>query len=161
MLVDDDGWITVATDGACEGNPGPAGWAWVVSPTCWAAGSLGVATNNVAELEAIRRVLTGIPHTYRLKVLSDSEYAINTVTKWHRGWAKNGWRTKNGAPVQNRALIEQIVDMLDNRYAEARFEWVRGHSGLLLNEAADKLAVEARRKSPNAAMVAGPGWVAP
>lgn len=150
--------ITVATDGACTGNPGPAGWAWVIDDTRWQAGSLGAGTNNIAELEAIRRVLTAAPDHTPLRILTDSEYALNAITKWARGWARAGWRTKSGQPVKNRARIEAITTTIANRAGTVNIEWVRGHNGHPLNEAADQLAVRMVKLAPDRRTITGPGW---
>lgn len=152
--------ITAGTDGACAGNPGPAGWAWVVDDTRWQSGSLGHATNNAAELEAILRALVAVPLNVDLTVLSDSDYAIKAVTVWHKAWRRNGWRTRNGGPVANQPRIEAITALVQARTGVTRFEWVRGHAGHPLNEAADKLAVRARTASPRQVTLNGPAWAA-
>lgn len=154
-------WIEVATDGACAGNPGPAGWAWIVNDRCWEAGSLGRATNNVAELDAVRRVLIAAPTDVKLLILADSQYTINVITKWSDGWARNNWRRRDGKPVQNRRLIEELAGRWRARQGTVKIEWVRGHAGHPLNNAADMLAVKMREMSPREALVTGPGWVSP
>lgn len=147
----------MATDGACTGNPGPAGWAWVVSNTCWQSGALGRATNNIAELEAIRRVLLAAPPMVDLRILTDSQYAQRAITHT-RAYARGGWRTRDGAPIKNRGLIEQIDTAKNTRPGRVKIEWVRGHNGHLLNEVADKLATNMVRIERSRRMVAGPGW---
>lgn len=150
--------MTVATDGACTGNPGPAGWAWVVDGDCWEAGSLGRATNNVAELEGIRRVLLSAPTDVSLVVLTDSQYSRNALTVWLPGWRRNQWRTKGGQPVKNAAQVRQCAELMEHRSGHTRIEWVRGHNGHPLNEAADRLATAMVKASPHSRMLSGPGW---
>lgn len=151
--------ITVGTDGACAGNPGPTGWCWYVDEQRWQSGALGHETNNVGELEAILRALVALPRARPVLVLTDSDYALKCVTVWHRAWRKNNWVTRGGGPVKNRDRIELIVDLVALRTGETRFEWVRGHSGHPLNAAADVRAVQARELSPRSRREWGPGWV--
>lgn len=132
------------TDGACSGNPGPAGLGVVL---LLAAGArrelseyLGVATNNIAELTAILRALEGLGRASEPVVLhTDSQYAIGVLTK--------AWK-----PKANQALIAEIKERMRN-FPRLRFVYVRGHAGIPLNERCDELAraaVSARRSS---------GWV--
>lgn len=142
--------ITAAVDGSALGNPGPAGWAWVVSADAWAAGGFKRATNNVGELTALLRLLEDTARAgfgdEPLQVLADSQYVINSVTKWMPGWKRRGWKKADGKPVQNREILEQIDRAMAGR--SVRFEWVKGHAGHDLNEAADlraRAAAEANR----------------
>lgn len=149
--------ITAAADGSALGNPGPAGWAWFIDDTRWRAGGWPRATNNQGELMAVIDLLhatagRGEP----LHVLCDSQYVINSVTQWMPGWKRRGWRRSDGKPVLNRELLEQLDAALQGR--EVTFEWVRGHAGHPMNEAADqraRAAAEAfqRGQAPDA----GPG----
>lgn len=153
--------ITAAVDGSALGNPGPAGWAWVVSPDAWAAGGFKRATNNVGELTALLRLLQDTAEAgfadEPLVVLADSQYVINSVTKWMPGWKRRGWKKADGKPVLNREIMEQLDRALSGR--DVRFEWVKGHAGHDLNEAADlraRAAAEARRSGKEAP--SGPGF---
>lgn len=150
--------IVVGTDGACAGNPGPAGWAWVVDEGRWQAGSLGAQTNNVAELEAILRVLVAAPSGVDLRILTDSEYALKAVTVWHKAWRRNGWKTRDGKPVKNRERIEAATDVIRLRTGRTEVQWVKGHADHPLNEAADRLAVKMRTEQPRQVLVVGPGF---
>lgn len=153
--------ITAAADGSALGNPGPAGWAWVISNEEWRAGGWPRATNNQGELMAVLDLLTATAHlsNERLHILCDSQYVINSVTKWMPGWKRKGWRKADGKPVLNRDLLEQIDAAILNR--DVTFEWVKGHAGHPLNEAADDRARNAatafqQRTSPSE----GPGIAA-
>jgi ribonuclease HI len=142
--------ITAAVDGSALGNPGPAGWAWVVSPDAWAAGGFDRATNNIGELMALVRLLEDTAaagfEDEPLVVLADSQYVINSVTKWMPGWKRRGWKKADGKPVMNRELLERIDKAMKGR--DVRFEWVKGHAGHDMNEAADlraRAAAEAHK----------------
>ena len=132
--------ITAAADGSALGNPGPAGWAWVVDDDQWRAGGWPRATNNQGELMAVLDLLhaTAPRANEALHVLCDSQYVINSVTQWMPGWKRRGWRKADGKPVLNRELLEQLDEALDGR--QVSFEWVKGHAGHPLNEAADDRA---------------------
>lgn len=135
----------VATDGACEPNPGPGGWAWFTKDGRYDSGHHPATTNNIMELTAIKEAILSLDGP--LYIQSDSQYAINCLTKWWRSWQKKGWMTKPGKPVKNRELIESIVAAIEGR--DIIWEWVRGHDGHALNEAADDLAnAAARRGTP-------------
>ena len=129
--------ITAAADGSALGNPGPAGWAWVIDETQWRAGGWPRATNNQGELMAVLDLLHATAHRADepLTVLCDSQYVINSVTQWMPGWKRRGWRKADGKPVLNRELLEALDEALQHR--QVRFEWVKGHAGHPLNEAAD------------------------
>src|SRR5690606_34253731 len=126
--------------GSALGNPGPAGWAWVIDDEQWRAGGWQRATNNQGELMAVIDLLHATAHRADepLLVLCDSQYVINAVTQWMPGWKRRGWRKADGKPVLNRELLETLDAALVGR--EVRFEWVRGHTGHPLNEAADARA---------------------
>lgn len=150
--------ITAAADGSALGNPGPAGWAWYVDEDHWAAGGWPNGTNNQGELTAVLELFRATAHLDdELLVLCDSQYVINSVTKWMAGWKRKGWRKADGGPVMNVELLQLIdAELVGRRYT---FEWVRGHVGHPLNEAADaraRAAAEAyRRGGP---IASGPGW---
>ena len=131
--------ITAAADGSALGNPGPAGWAWYVDDSCWDAGGWKHATNNQGELKAVLELFRATAHLDEdLLVLCDSQYVINSVTKWMRGWKAKGWRKADGKPVLNLELLQEIDAALSGR--RYRFEWVKGHANHPLNEAADSRA---------------------
>lgn len=150
--------ITAAADGSSLGNPGPAGWAWYVDDDCWASGGWPVGTNNMGELMAVLDLLQQTAHVEEpLHVLCDSQYAINVISKWTAGWKKRGWKKADGKPVLNADLVKALDEAMRGR--RVTFEWVRGHNGHDLNEAADQRARAAatayqRGKQPDA----GPGF---
>ncbi len=128
--------ITASADGSALGNPGPAGWAWYVDDHTWASGGWPHGTNNMGELKAVLELFRATAHVDDdLHILCDSQYVINTVTQWMPGWKRKGWRKGDGKPVMNLDLIKAIDDaIVGRRYT---FEWVKGHAGHPLNEAAD------------------------
>ena len=150
--------ITAAADGSALGNPGPAGWAWYVDDSSWAAGGWKHATNNQGELKAVLELFRATAHIDDdLLVLCDSQYVINSVTKWMKGWKAKGWRKGDGKPVLNLDLLKEIDEAIAGR--RYRFEWVKGHVGHPLNEAADERArgaAEAFQRGRPAP--AGPGF---
>jgi ribonuclease HI len=152
--------ITAAADGSALGNPGPAGWAWYIDDNNWAAGGWKHATNNQGELKAVLELFRATAHVDdELLVLCDSQYVINSVTKWMRGWKAKGWRKADGKAVMNLELLQEIDEALVGR--RYRFEWVKGHANHPLNEAADARArAVSEAYQRNAPIPTGPGFVA-
>ena len=149
--------LTAAADGSALGNPGPAGWAWVIDGDQWRAGGWPRATNNQGELMAVLDLLHATADRGEpLHVLCDSQYVINSVTQWMPGWKRRGWRKADGKPVLNRELLEALDVALQGR--TVTFEWVKGHAGHPLNEAADDRArAAAEAYSRGAEPPRGPG----
>ena len=137
--------IVAAADGSALGNPGPAGWAWYVDEGRWASGGWPRGTNNMGELMAVLDLLRQTAHVDDdLLVYCDSMYVINIVTQWMAGWKRKGWRKKDGKPVLNVDLVQGIdVALHAGKGRRVQFEWVKGHAGHPLNEAADQRAVAA------------------
>ncbi|MFF8404508.1 ribonuclease H [Streptomyces sp. NPDC014846] len=140
--------VVAACDGASKGNPGPAGWAWVVSDdertaARWEAGPLGRATNNVAELTALERLLAAVDPDVPLEIRMDSQYAMKAVTTWLPGWKRNGWKTAAGKPVANQDLVVRIDELLDGRSVEFRYVPAHQVDGDPLNDFADRAASQA------------------
>ncbi|MGW6737867.1 ribonuclease H family protein [Streptomyces sp. NPDC055013] len=140
--------VVAACDGASKGNPGPAGWAWVVAdetetPARWEAGPLGRATNNVAELTALEQLLTATDPGVPLEIRMDSQYAMKAVTTWLPGWKRNGWKTAAGKPVANQDLVVRIDELLDGRTVEFRYVPAHQVDGDPLNDFADRAASQA------------------
>jgi ribonuclease HI len=151
--------ITAAADGSALGNPGPAGWAWYVNDDCWRAGGWPHGTNNQGELMAVLDLFRATAHVPAedLLILCDSQYVINAVTKWMPGWKRKGWRKADGKPVLNVDLLKDIDQALVGR--KYTFEWVRGHAGHELNEAADDRArAAATAYQQGVAVRQGPGF---
>lgn len=137
--------IIAAADGSALGNPGPAGWAWYIDDDHWASGGWTHGTNNMGELKAVLDLFeaTASRPEAKLRVYCDSQYVINSLTKWMPGWKKKGWKKSDGKPVLNRDLLEALDQALTGRDYE--FIWVKGHAGHELNEKADSLANGAAR----------------
>lgn len=137
--------IIAAADGSALGNPGPAGWAWYIDDDHWASGGWAHGTNNMGELKAVLDLFeaTASRPEAKLRVYCDSQYVINSLTKWMPGWKKKGWKKSDGKPVLNRDLLEALDRALTGRDYE--FIWVKGHAGHELNEKADSLANGAAR----------------
>lgn len=131
--------IIAAADGSALGNPGPNGWAWYIDDANWAAGGSPHGTNNQGELQAVLELLRATAGAdEQLRILCDSKYVIDSITKWMPGWKRRGWRKADGAPVLNRDLMEALDEAMQGR--DVAFEWVKGHAGHVLNEAADERA---------------------
>jgi ribonuclease HI len=116
--------ITAAADGSALGNPGPAGWAWYIDDNTWRAGGWPHGTNNMGELKAVLDLLEATAHRpdEPLRVLCDSQYVINSITKWMPGWKKKGWKKRDGKPVLNVELMKALDAAMAGR--DVHFEWV-------------------------------------
>ncbi|WP_030419203.1 ribonuclease H family protein [Streptomyces sp. NRRL F-5065] len=152
--------VVAACDGASKGNPGPAGWAWVVAdasqaPVRWEAGPLGRTTNNVAELTALERLLESTDPEVPLEVRMDSQYAMKAVTTWLPGWKRNGWKTAAGKPVANQELVVRIDRLLDGRAVEFRYVPAHQVDGDPLNDFADRAASQAATAQEEAGSALG------
>lgn len=132
--------IRVACDGSSLGNPGPAGWAWYVSPELHGSGGVARSTNNIMELTAVAEALTSLPTDQPITLICDSRYVIDACTTWIHRWRRTGWKTAAGKPVSNQNLIMRIDTLMSARKEPTCWEWVRGHAGHPLNEAADTFA---------------------
>jgi ribonuclease HI len=133
--------IEVFTDGACRGNPGPGGWAWAVADGPHASGHDPATTNQRMEVRAAYEAVLALPGP--LVVVSDSTYVVNCFkNSWWTGWRARGWISSARKPVANRDLWEPLVDLVEAR-GEVTFRWVKGHSGDVMNDLVDRLAVEA------------------
>ncbi|MBT2408095.1 MULTISPECIES: ribonuclease H [unclassified Streptomyces] len=140
--------IIAACDGAAKGNPGPAGWAWVIAdplgrPERWESGPLGRSTNNIGELTALERLLEAVDPGTSMEVRMDSQYAMKAVTQWLPNWKRNGWKTAAGKPVANRELVEHIDELLADRDVEFRYVPAHREDGDHLNAIADQAASDA------------------
>jgi ribonuclease HI len=137
---------SVFTDGACSGNPGPGGWAWALSTTEFASGHEAPSTNQRMEIRAALEAVRSLSGP--LLVVSDSTYVVNCFRdRWHAGWQARGWVTSAKTPVANRDLWEPLVTLVAER-GDVAFQWVKGHSGHVMNDFVDQLAVEASRSAP-------------
>ena len=150
--------IIAAADGSALGNPGPMGWTWYIDDDSWAAGGAPHGTNNIGELTAVLELLRATAHTDEdLLIHCDSRYVIDSITKWMPGWKKKGWKKADGKPVMNLEIIQALDAAMKGR--RVRFEWVKGHAGHPLNEAADVRANGAAQVYQNGTPVrSGPGF---
>ncbi|PYM33380.1 MAG: ribonuclease HI [Candidatus Rokuibacteriota bacterium] len=139
--------LTLYTDGACTGNPGPGGWAALIldgDAERVVSGAAAHTTNQRMELTAVAEGLAAIPGRRRVHVYSDSAYIVNCFREgWWERWEKTGWRNSQKQPVANRDLWERILR--ETRRHDVVWHKVRGHTGDPLNERVDELAREAIR----------------
>ena len=136
--------IEIATDGACKGNPGPGGWgALIRSGTTEKELSGGelLTTNNRMELTAAIEGLNALKRPCHVTLSTDSRYVMDGLTKWIKGWQKNGWKTATKQPVKNADLWQKLIDAAKPHRIE--WVWVKGHAGHPDNERADTLASDA------------------
>ena len=135
--------VTIHTDGACSGNPGPGGWGAVLQygdTVKELKGGEALTTNNKMELTAAISALNALTRPCEVELHTDSNYVKDGLTKWIHGWKKNGWRTADKKPVKNVELW-QALDAAVSRH-KINWHWVKGHNGDLMNERADELANE-------------------
>jgi ribonuclease HI len=138
--------VEIATDGACKGNPGPGGWGAVIrygEREKEISGGEPLTTNNRMELTAAIEALNALSRPCRVKLSTDSRYVMDGLTKWLKGWQRNGWKTADRKPVKNADLWQALVDAAARHRIE--WMWVKGHAGHPDNERADKLASSAAR----------------
>jgi ribonuclease HI len=139
--------IELWTDGACKGNPGPGGWGAILlipdqAPT-ELSGYDAATTNNRMELTAVIEGLKQVPdRSGVVTVHTDSQLVVKGMTEWIAGWQRKQWRKSDGEPVLNAELWRALLAE-SQRLGQVRWQWVRGHSGVPLNERADQLAVAA------------------
>jgi len=139
--------VELYTDGACSGNPGPGGWAYVLKHLASGSerehfGAEPDTTNNRMELTAAIEGLSALTRPSRVELYSDSQYVLNGLKEWMRSWKLRGWKTADKKPVKNQDLWMKLDELAAAH--EIRFHWVRGHSEHPENERCDKLAVAAR-----------------
>jgi ribonuclease HI len=139
--------ISIFTDGACSGNPGPGGWACIltdykkVRELC---GREAPTTNNRMELMGLIEGLRAVKDREgQVNVYSDSVYVLRGASQWLYGWKKKGWKTSDGSPVVNRDLWEKLDGILKTWNGKIEWNHLKGHSGIPANERCDVLAVAA------------------
>lgn len=135
--------LEIYTDGGCSGNPGPGGWAFVMSKGgkifCEQSGGESLTTNNKMELTAVIKSLKAAQSfsAGELIIHTDSQYVKNGITQWIHTWKKNGWRTAAKDPVKNREYWEELDELAST--LPIAWRWVKGHSGIELNERCDAM----------------------
>ena len=133
--------VTIFTDGACRGNPGPGGWGALLQvgateKELW--GGEPNTTNNRMELTAVIRALEALKRPVAVRIHTDSQYVQKWISQWIHNCKKNGWRTSDKKPVKNADLWQRL-DVLSGQH-DVAWIWVKGHAGHPGNERADKLA---------------------
>ncbi|MHC8510218.1 MAG: ribonuclease HI [Rhodospirillales bacterium] len=137
----ESGRVSIHTDGSCLGNPGPGGWGVVMrygGHEKTMHGGEPQTTNNRMELTAAIQALEGLNRPSTVELYTDSTYVKDGITRWIKGWKKNGWKTAAKKPVKNVDLWQRLEAALARH--EVDWRWVKGHSGDALNERADELA---------------------
>jgi ribonuclease HI len=138
--------VQLITDGACLGNPGPGGWAYILRFGGFAreaSGSAPETTNNRMELTAAIEGLRALKEPCKVEVVTDSEYVKNGITTWIHGWKRNGWKTAAKKPVVNQDLWMEL-DRAANGHQIA-WTWTKGHADHDDNNRCDELATQAAR----------------
>ena len=133
--------VTIHTDGACKGNPGPGGWGAILQAsgkTKELCGGEQLTTNNRMELTAAIMALEALTRPCKIDLHTDSKYVMDGITGWIHGWKARGWKTADKKPVKNDDLWKRL-DVARTRH-EVKWHWVKGHAGHALNERADQLA---------------------
>ncbi len=133
--------VTIFTDGACSGNPGPGGWGAILAfgdHEKELKGGEAHTTNNRMELMGAISALEALKRSCSVDLYTDSEYLRGGINGWIINWKRNGWRTADKKPVKNVDLWQRL-DAAIKRH-EVRWHWVRGHAGHAMNERADELA---------------------
>ena len=135
--------VTLYTDGACSGNPGPGGWAAILlyqGHEKTLSGGEPETTNNRMELTAVIQGLAALNQPCVVELYSDSKYVIDALEKgWAAGWRKRGWKKSDKKPALNPDLWEQLLDLAE--YHTLRCHWVKGHAENPYNNRCDQLAV--------------------
>ena len=136
--------VEIATDGACKGNPGPGGWGALIRSGVQEkelSGGEKLTTNNRMEMTAAIEGLNALKRPCRVTLSTDSRYVMDGLTKWIKGWQKNGWKTASKQPVKNADLWQALIAAAEPHRIE--WVWVKGHAGHPDNERVDKLASDA------------------
>ncbi|PKR87656.1 ribonuclease HI [Pleomorphomonas diazotrophica] len=133
--------VTVYTDGACSGNPGPGGWGAILvygDKSKELCGGEQLTTNNRMELTAACAALEALTRPCAVDLYTDSQYVKGGITGWIFGWKRNGWKTADKKPVKNADLWQRLEAARERHSVD--WHWVKGHAGHDMNERADELA---------------------
>lgn len=140
--------VTIYTDGACSGNPGPGGWGVILSAKGVKkelSGGEAMTTNNRMELTAVIRGLQALKRPCRVNIVTDSKYVSDAITLgWARKWKAQGWMRNKKDKALNPELWEELLQLIDRH--EVKFTWVKGHAGHPENERCDEMAVSEYQK---------------
>ena len=140
--------VTVFTDGACSGNPGPGGWAAILQyggAEKVLSGGAADTTNNRMELLGVISALEALKEPCRVELYSDSKYVIDALQKrWVWGWKQRGWIKSDKKPAINRDLWERLLPLVEKH--EMVYHWIKGHAETEENNRCDQLAVAESRK---------------
>jgi ribonuclease HI len=144
--------VELYTDGACSGNPGPGGWAFILrcsktEKELERSDGEPETTNNRMELTAVIRGLEALKEPCEVTLYADSTYVLQGMSSWMAGWKERGWKRKEGkrlAPLKNAELWKQLDELIQTH--TVNYEHVKGHDGHLENERCDQLAVAAYQK---------------
>ena len=140
--------VTIYTDGACSGNPGPGGWGAILSYNGVEkelSGGAAETTNNRMELTAVIEALRQLREPCAVELYSDSKYVVDALSKgWVYGWQKKGWIKSDKKPALNVDLWETLLTLLARH--ELRCHWVKGHAENEYNNRCDALAVAESKK---------------
>jgi ribonuclease HI len=142
--MEDSPGVTIYTDGACRGNPGPGGYAAILvsgNTEKEVSGREPRTTNNRMELLAAIRGLEALTRQCRVRVVTDSQYVKKGITEWIEDWVRRGWRTADKKEVKNRDLWERLLELRGQH--DVVWEWTQGHAGHEYNERCDRLANDA------------------
>lgn len=137
--------VTLYTDGACSGNPGPGGWACVLvykGTEKELSGGEKETTNNRMEMMAVIEGLKALKESCDVELYTDSKYVLEGATKWLQGWQEKGWKKADKKAVLNVDLWQVLADLFQQH--KINWHWVKGHAGDPYNERVDALAVEQR-----------------
>jgi len=145
-------FVRLFTDGACSGNPGPGGWAYILKhpasgKVVEASGGEAESTNNRMELQALIEGLEALKRRSEVEIVTDSEYVAKGCREWLPGWKSNNWRRREGKklkPLKNEEQWRKLDELLAKH--AVRFTVIRGHSGHPENERCDELAVAASQQ---------------
>ena len=135
--------VTIYTDGACKGNPGPGGWGALLSAGSTEKELFGgerETTNNRMELTAVIEGLAALKRPCIVHLYLDSEYVRKGITEWIHGWKAKGWKTAAKQPVKNADLWQRLDALVHDGVHHIEWHWVKGHAGDPGNERADALA---------------------
>lgn len=135
--------VTIYTDGACKGNPGPGGWGVLLKAEGVERELFGgedLTTNNRMELTAVIEALRALKRPCDVTLFLDSEYVRKGITEWVKGWKARGWKTASKQPVKNVDLWQTLDDLVTQSPHQIEWRWVKGHAGDPGNERADALA---------------------